>query len=81
MKLPWGKQVVRRFHKSDLVRSIYSFAQKLGMDNEGGSDTGTGGRSFDLCTAYPSMSLRDHLDTTIELAGVAGSQVIMRWNA
>ena len=80
LKLPWGKQVVRRFHKSDLIRNIYAFAQDV--SEEKSKESGDkGGKSFDLFTAYPSMSLQDSLNHTVEEAGVAGSQVIMRWIA
>lgn len=75
LKLPWGKQIVRRFHKSDLVRNIFAFANSIILDKEGTH------KSFDLCTAYPSMSLRDHLDETVEMAGIAGSQIILRFDA
>lgn len=75
VKLPWGKQIVRRFRKHDLVRNIFAFANSLILDKEGVH------KSFDLCTAYPSMSLKDHLDETIEVAGVSGSQVILRFDA
>lgn len=74
VKSPWGKQVVRRFYKTDLVRNIYSFANSLCLEK-----AETTGRNFDICTAYPSMSMREHLDMTIFEAGVSGSQVIMRW--
>ena len=74
VKSPWGKQVVRRFHKTDLIRNIFSFANSLCLEKEE-----TSGRNFDICTAYPSRSLIHHLDMTILEAGVSGSQVIMRW--
>lgn len=75
VKLPWGKQIVRRFRKDDLVRNIFAFANSLILEKEGAH------KSFDLCTAYPSMSLRDNLTETIEAAGVSGSQVILRYDA
>ena len=77
VKLPWGKQVVRRYHKTDLVQSVYSFAQSLSIEK----DAANKGKGFDLCTAYPSLSLSDLMTNTIGEAGIAGSQVIMRWNA
>lgn len=77
VKLPWGKQVVRRYHKTDLVQSVYAFAQSLSVEK----DEANTGKSFDLCTAYPSLSLSDLKTKTIGEAGIAGSQVIMRWNA
>jgi hypothetical protein len=78
IKFPWGKQVVRRFHKSDQVRTIYSFAQKTGLDAEGRKE---GDKLFDLFTVYPSMSLMNSLDATLQEAGLAGSQVVMRWTS
>jgi UBX domain len=75
VKLPWGKQIVRRFRKNDSVQNIFAFANSLVVEKEGVY------KSFDLCTAYPSMSLKDHLDETIEVAGVSGSQVILRFDA
>jgi UBX domain len=75
VKLPWGKQIVRRFRKNDSVQNIFAFANSLVLEKEGVH------KSFDLCTAYPSMSLKDHLEETIEVAGVSGSQVILRFDA
>ena len=34
---------------------------------------------FDLLTTYPSQSLREKLDMTLDELNLAGTQVIMRW--
>lgn len=38
-------------------------------------------KAFDLFTAYPSMSLENLLESTLEEAALAGSQVILRWTS
>jgi hypothetical protein len=75
VKFPWGKQVNRRFHKSDVVRSVYAFASMICSASDKDEDKG-----FDLFTAYPSMSLLNSLAISVQDAGIAGSQVIMRYN-
>jgi len=66
-----GKAVVRRFHKNDLVKSI--FAVLLNDIPEAAT------REFDVVTSFPTRSLSSILETTINEAGLGGSQVIMRW--
>lgn len=66
----------RRFHKSDVVRNVYAFASMTCTS----SGTDDADRAFDLFTAYPSMSLIPSLELSVQDAGIAGSQVIMRYN-
>ena len=77
VKFPWGKAVVRRFRQSDLVQSLYAFAQQMASTEAAGSKGSNSG--FDLFTAFPSTSLGGEMYTTLGAAGLAGSQVIMRW--
>ena len=79
LKLPWGKQIVRKYHKTDLVRNVYAFALSISVEKQKES-VEFHGKSFGLFTAYPSMSLQDSLALTIEEAQIAGSQVILRWS-
>ena len=81
LKLPWGKQIIRKFYKSNLVRNVYAFANNVCLEKEK-EDQSAGDisvKSFDLFTAYPSMSLHNQLNVSLEDAKVAGSQVILRW--
>lgn len=63
-----GGKLVRRFYGGNTVRELYAFV----------STTLKEPRPFDLLI-YPSTSLSDKLDLTLEEASVAGSQIIMRW--
>ena len=80
MKLPWGKQLVRRYHKTDLVTCVYAFAQTISIEKQK-ENIELNGKTFDLFTAYPTMSLHDSLQLTIEQAQLGNSQVILRWNS
>ncbi len=77
VKFPWGKAVVRRFRQTDTVQSVYAFAHEMAASEVAGSKGS--GSAFDLFTAFPSTSLGGMIDTTLGAAGLAGSQVIMRW--
>ena len=81
LKLPWGKQIIRRFYKRDLVRNVYAFADSVCIEKEKENQNASDGnvKSFDLFTAYPSMSLKNQLNESLEDAKIAGSQVILRW--
>ena len=80
LKLPWGKQLVRRYHKTDLVTCVYAFAQTISIEKQK-ENIELNGKTFDLFTAYPTMSLHDSLQLTIEQAQLGNSQVILRWNS
>jgi len=77
VKFPWGKAQVRRFRRTDTVRALYAYVQHTAAAEAAGSK-GEGG-AFDVFTAFPSASLGTRLDETVADAGLAGSQVIMRW--
>ena len=77
VKFPWGKAQVRRFRRTDTVRALYAYAQQMAAAEVAGGK-GEGG-AFDVFTAFPSASLGARLEETVAAAGLAGSQVIMRW--
>ena len=77
VKFPWNKAAVRRFRKTDSVRCLYAFAQQMAAAEVAGSK-GSGG-AFDLFTVFPSTSLGGQVGLSLGEAGLAGSQVIMRW--
>ena len=91
LKFPW-KVVVRRCNKTDLVRTLYAFAQQQQQQQQipqpvintpmtqGQQPAQLPLPPFELHTAFPSMSLGNKLDMTLADAGLAGCQVIMRWS-
>jgi hypothetical protein len=73
LKLLSGKNVIRRFKKSEVVRGLYAFA--LSLTPEAVTEM----KDFDLFTTYPPKCLREVLEVSMQDAGLAGSQVIIRW--
>jgi hypothetical protein len=75
LKLTTGKTLVRRFLKSASVRVLYALA----LASSTATTEALEGQEFDIFTSYPPKSLKESMELTLSVAGVAGSQVIMRW--
>ena len=75
-KLSNGKAFARRYHKSDLVRSL--FAVTLTVDESFNTTEGAA-REFDLVMRYPALSLLTCLDNTLQDCNLANSQVFLKF--
>eukprot|EP00602_Paraphysomonas_sp_CaronLab_P010279 CAMPEP_0185019474 /NCGR_PEP_ID=MMETSP1103-20130426/2081_1 /TAXON_ID=36769 /ORGANISM="Paraphysomonas bandaiensis, Strain Caron Lab Isolate" /LENGTH=366 /DNA_ID=CAMNT_0027549805 /DNA_START=53 /DNA_END=1153 /DNA_ORIENTATION=+ len=69
---PGSMVTVRRFMKSDLVKNMYAYVNSILPEERSN-------KPFDLLTSFPRSSLNSKLEMKIEDAGLANSQVIMKW--
>ena len=69
-----GKPIVRRFKMSDSVRSLFAFVASMMDDGEQDRR-----KRFDVMTAFPTKSLSEVMESSLEENGLANSQVIVRW--
>lgn len=67
-----GKALIRRFYKQDKVKAI--FAAIIAA-----TDQSYESAPFDVVTSFPTTSLKDKLELSLEECGLINSQVIMRW--
>ena len=58
--------------KSDLVKNMYAYVNSILPEERSN-------KPFDLLTSFPRSSLNSKLEMKIEDAGLANSQVIMKW--
>lgn len=73
IKLANGKNLVRRFRKTDLVSALFGVAASQVPE------AGVEGRPFDICTTFPTKSLSPFEDQTLEDQKLIGSALVMRW--
>lgn len=71
IKFASGKPVMRKYLKTDLVRSLFAVAVS--------SDPANATRPFDLVSRFPARSLVTCLDMTLGECELAGGQVFHRW--
>ena len=71
LKLSSGKPIIRRYLSTDTVRSIFAVA----LANEPTALN----RPFDLMLSFPLTNLSEMLNKTIGEAGLAGTQIVLRW--
>lgn len=73
IKLANGKNLVRRFRKSDLISALFGVAASHVPE------AGVEGKPFDICTTFPTKSLSSFEDETLESHKLIGSALVMRW--
>ena len=69
IKLPDGTAVVRRYLKSNTIKALHAVAKGSIEDSA---------LQFEMVITYPSKNLSDSLDMTLDEAGLAGAQVLVR---
>jgi hypothetical protein len=73
IRLPSGKQAVRKFNQSDTVRGLFAVVRQ--MLNEEGYDAMVASKDFELRAGYPPQMLSSKLDDTLQEAKLESAQV------
>lgn len=71
-RMPDATRLVRKFAKSDSVKSIYAFVAQ-------NHDEAKRGKEFMLMSGFPPKSLEGDIESSIDFCGLNGQAVTVRW--
>lgn len=72
LRMPDATRLVRKFDKSDPVKTIYAFIAQH-------NDQAKEGKEFMLMAGFPPKNLEGDIDSTIDSCGLNGQAVSVRW--